>query len=503
MSEAKKKTLPELVNPISMRRKRAGVILSGVLAVFFSVSGYEGRFSPASFLFAGDQPCPSNPEGQKNLRLSDVPAQILPYLNKHNIPTKEAAFCRFLENLQQMHKARIEEGFLDMAGDYFMTSQSEETRIYLGLKYAYPDKAADKEKLATAPSKEKMAEDFLAAVERDADKNRQKTLNEYIDSIASKEKVGRKEAAIRMVDLIFEKSWDYQTFTRDLLRESGDLDSSYAFVNRGLRTTTNFSFGLTFYDFVSSEEARKVLPHKIQKVLIIGPGLQFINFEFGNACPEQIYEPFGIMDSLISAGLSEASNLEVDAFDINERVINHLKTAVQSGKPYDLYKMAVRADLDKDSNLLKYFSNYGDGLPGVEYLDAPQNWKPLYPYGPDSLAINHISIPAEIVGKIHPIGGDIATTSLGKSQYDLIVSFNILVYLNETERVLAGTNIQRALKDEGVFITDNGFESDTGRRVGQKATHASQPLFDDSFIKLAVQKNVRGKEVFVYRRGSK
>jgi hypothetical protein len=491
---------------LDLKRKGAGVrvaLLLGILAFSLTGPDHKGQLAAAfsTSVFAKDQPCPSTPEGERNLRLSDIPPPIRPFLKKHNIPTEEAAFCRFLENLQTLHKARIEEGFIDMAGDYFMTSQNEGTRIYLGLKHANPNNAADKEKLTNAPSKEKMVEDFLAAIDRDADTNRKKILNDHIDSIAFKEKVGRKEAATRMVDLIFEKSWDYQPFTRDLLHESVDLDSSYAFINRGLRTTTNFKFGLTFDDVVSSEESRNALPRKIQKVLIIGPGLEFINFEFGNACPEQIYEPFGIMDSLINTGRSEISNLQVDAFDINERVINHLKTAIQSGEPYELYKIMSKSDLEKDPNLLKYFSNYGDSLPGVEYLDAPQDWKPLYAHRPDNPAIHHIRIPADIIGRIRPIRGDITTTSLGKDQYDLIVSFNMLVYLNETERVLAGINIQRALKEEGALIVDNGFESDTGRRVGQKAIHTSQPLFDDSFIKLAIQRKVRGKEVFLYRRG--
>jgi hypothetical protein len=487
------------------QERGAGVgtaLLLGILAFCLAGSDDKGQLPPtfATFVFAEDQHGPGDPEGQRNLCLSDISPQILPYLKKHNIPTKKAALCRYLEDLQTLHNARIKEGFIDMAGDYFRTSQNDETRIYLELKYFDPNNATDKEKLTNVSSKEKMVEDFLAAIERDADTNRAKTLNDYIDSIAFKGNIGRKEAATRMVDLIFDKSWHYQPFTPDLLHEGGDLDSSYAFVNRGLRTTTNFHLGLAFYDFVSSEEGRKVLPRKIQKVLIIGPGLEFINLEFGNACPEQIYEPFGIMDSLINAGRSEASNLQVDAFDINERVINHLKTAVQSGKPYELYKIAVKFDLENDPSFLKYFSNYGDSLPGVEYLDAPRHWKPLHPYG---LAIQHISIPADIVSKIHPIWGNITTTSLGEDKYDLIVSFNALIYLNETERVLAGINIQRALKEEGAFVTDNRFESDTGRRVGQKTIHTSQPLFDDSFIKLSVQKKVRGKEVFVYRRGSK
>jgi hypothetical protein len=491
--------------PIGIKRKGGGVgatLLSGILAFCLAGSESKGQLSPTlpAFAYAGDQLGPGNPEGQRNLCLSDLSPQILPYLKKHNIPTKKEALCLYLEDLQTLHNARIEEGLIDMAGDYFRTSQNDETRTYLELKYFDPQNAADKEKLTNVSSKEKMVEDFLAAIERDADKNRQKTLNDYIDAIAFKEKVGRKEAATRMVDLIFDKSWHYQSFTPDLLHEGGDLDSSYAFVNRGLRTTTNFHLGLPFNDFVYSEEGLRVLPRKIQRVLIIGPGLEFINLEFGNACPEQIYEPFGIMDTLINAGKSEASDLQIDAFDINQRVVNHLKTAIQSGKPYDLYKIAVRSDLENDPSFLKYFSNYGDNLPGVEYLDAPNHWKPLHPYG---LAIQHISIPSDIVGKIHPIWGDISTTSLGENKYDLIVSFNALIYLNETERVLAGINIQRALKEEGAFITDNRFESDTGRRVGQKTIRTSQPLFDDSFIKLSIEKKVRGKEVFVYRRGSK
>jgi hypothetical protein len=55
-------------------------------------------------------------------------------------------------------------------------------------------------------------------------------------------------------------------------------------------------------------------------------------------------------------------------------------------------------------------------------------------------------------------------------------------YLNESERALAGINVRAALAENGVFITDNRFESDLGERPQdpKKDTSAAKPIFERS-----------------------
>src|SRR2546427_2381716 len=117
----------------------------------------------------------------------------------------------------------------------------------------------------------------------------------------------------------------------------------------------------------------------------------------------------------------------------------------------------------------------GDGLRGVpseiytkkSRRPVPRN---LVSY---SLSLRILTIPAAVVNKFRPFQGDLTTTDLGKlalqngAKYDLIFCFNTMEYLNETERALAGINVRASLAENGVFVTDNRFESDLGERPQQ------------------------------------
>src|SRR5262245_22713239 len=79
-------------------------------------------------------PCPS-PSGLANLSLDSISPEALAYLQKYSLPTTSPAeFCGYLERLQREHESKIEEGLIDMMGDYFWASQSIETGYYFSYK---------------------------------------------------------------------------------------------------------------------------------------------------------------------------------------------------------------------------------------------------------------------------------------------------------------------------------------------------------------------------------
>jgi hypothetical protein len=79
-------------------------------------------------------------------------------------------------------------------------------------------------------------------------------------------------------------------------------------------------------------------PHSIQRVAVIGPGLDFANKEMGNDFyPPQTIQPFAVLDSLIRLGLADAGGIALYTLDISEDVNFHIARAhanAIAGRPY-------------------------------------------------------------------------------------------------------------------------------------------------------------------------
>ena len=67
---------------------------------------------------------------------------------------------------------------------------------------------------------------------------------------------------------------------------------------------------------------------RIRRVLIVGPGLDLApRTGLLEASPPESYQPWAVMDALVSQGLARFGDLEVVGADINPRVVSHLRRA--------------------------------------------------------------------------------------------------------------------------------------------------------------------------------
>ena len=159
-----------------------------------------------------------------------------------------------------------------------------------------------------------------------------------------------------------------------------------------------------------------------------------------------------------------------------------------------------------------YIAHFGDSLPGVTSETSTRKSRRPAPRTLDSYSVSlrTLTIPPSVVKKFRPFQGDLTTTDLEQlglkngGKYDLIFCFNTMEYLNETERALAGINIKESLAENGVFITDNRFETDLGERPQQspKDTAAAKPIFEPSFFKLGADVvTPTGRHMVIYRKG--
>ena len=78
-----------------------------------------------------DPSCPAVAGKLPNLELKDLSTDARGYLTKYSLPNSDAdAFCHYLESIQHNHEVKVEDGLLDMMGDYFLTTQKIETGYY-------------------------------------------------------------------------------------------------------------------------------------------------------------------------------------------------------------------------------------------------------------------------------------------------------------------------------------------------------------------------------------
>ncbi len=89
----------------------------------------------------------------------------------------------------------------------------------------------------------------------------------------------------------------------------------------------------------------KLKPGSIQRVAIVGPGLDFVNKQQGvDYYPPQTTQPFAVLDSLLRLGLSNPQTVEVYTLDISPRVNVHIEAArknAAAGREYTVQLAVV------------------------------------------------------------------------------------------------------------------------------------------------------------------
>src|SRR5207253_6578556 len=110
-----------------------------------------------------------------------------------------------------------------------------------------------------------------------------------------------------------------------------DLLATFAtiFRERGLSSDTSIlvDFAVDQVLGVTKDEGM-LTAGSVRRVAIIGPGLDFINKNYGyDFYPEQTIQPFAVIDSVIRLGLATRGDLTVTTFDLSPRVNQHLDAA--------------------------------------------------------------------------------------------------------------------------------------------------------------------------------
>jgi hypothetical protein len=213
---------------------------------------------------------------------------------------------------------------------------------------------------------------------------------------------------------------------------------------RGLSTDTAVEAGYVVYNGLGIVRALDPA-RRIRRVLIVGPGLDLApRTGLLEASPPESYQPWAVIDALLTLGLSDATDLEVIGADINPRVVEHLRRAHAS--PPSLTLVSEIAESDRISftpEFREYFTALGQSLGPVQQA-------------PGAGASRHL----RKVVRVGPAAGrtlgaeqlDVVTEQLQGRPFDLIVVTNVLPYFDDVQLMLAIHNIAAMLAPRGVLL---------------------------------------------------
>jgi hypothetical protein len=240
----------------------------------------------------------------------------------------------------------------------------------------------------------------------------------------------------------------------------GERLSVYAtlFEERGLSSDTGMPVGHAIDRSLAELAAEgRVAPAGIDRVGLVGPGLDFTNKAEGyDFYPPQSIQPFALVDSLLRLGLARADDLVVTTLDVSPRVTGHLAAARERaarGLTYRLYM-----PLDRDTALRQWqpaLVDYWQRLGG----QVGEPVAVVAPAGLEHVRARAVDVRPEVVLMLRPRDVNVVVERLdplpAEEQFDLVVATNVLLYYGPFEQALALDNLSRMLRPGGFLVTSD------------------------------------------------
>ena len=348
-----------------------------------------------------------------------------------------ATFDAYVDRVRQENAVRVREGDLDHL--IFYTLQSTHFTRRPPIEPALSAKAL-RENGGQIPAEVRgRIDDLLKAIDSSSSDARLTYFRALVRT--SLPKGAERNAAVldeyrRVMTFVYNKEF--------VAQRNGPAAVADLYRARGLSTDTAVEAGFVVYNGLgilkSLDPARQ-----IRRVLIIGPGLDLAPrtglIEDG---PPESYQPWAVIDALVSLGLSRPGDLVVAGADINPRVVDHIAQAKTAPPALRLVSgIAESSTVHVTDEYREYFAQLGRAI-GDES-------KPPALKTPGHLS-KTVRIRTAVAQSLSAEELDVVTARLSGSPFDLIIATNILPYFDDTQLVLAATNIAAMLAPDGVFM---------------------------------------------------
>jgi SAM-dependent methyltransferase len=347
------------------------------------------------------------------------------------------SFSSYRDTIRQQHLERIRDGDFDHL--IFYALQGSHFTRRAPIEPALSAKAFVSSGEGIPSGALARLRDLLAAIESSSTDPRIGYFRALVrSSVPDKAK---REAALvreytRAMQFLYQKEFVAQRTGPDAVAE--------LYRSRGLSTDTAVEAGYVVYTglgIVRSLDPKR----RIRRVLIVGPGLDLAPrtglLETG---PPESYQPWAVIDALVSLGLARLDDLEVIGADINPRVVDHLARA-HTAAPSLTLVTGIREDnaISLTREYRDYFAHLGSAIGTV----APDAGKAASGH-----LLKTVRVSAAAANALTAAPLDIVTERLEAPAFDLIVATNILPYFDDAQLMLAMTNIARMLAPGGVFL---------------------------------------------------
>jgi hypothetical protein len=266
---------------------------------------------------------------------------------------------------------------------------------------------------------------------------------------------------------------------------------STIFRERGLSSDTaiTIDFGLErTLDAIKAEGL--VDPGAIRRVAIVGPGLDFVDKQNGyDFYPQQTIQPFAAIDSLLRFGLATAGQLQVLAYDLSPRVLDHLDAARQRAARGTPYALVLPRDPGRawTPGLVEYWQRLGNWIEEDGTQAAARPAAPAPPSSAGRVDVRRVLVRPEVVLATTTGDLNIVTQRLpapAGAPFDLVIATNILLYYDVFEQSLAAANIAAMLRPGGLLLTNTRIVELPGIPLEAAGytdvTYTSQPRVGDT-----------------------
>jgi hypothetical protein len=223
--------------------------------------------------------------------------------------------------------------------------------------------------------------------------------------------------------------------------------------SRGLSTDTAVEAGYLVY--IGLGILKGLEPdRRIQRVLIVGPGLDLApRTGFLEASAPESYQPWAVIDALLTLGLARIDDLVVVGADVNPRVVAHLRRAHSQPPALTLVTGIAESDtVQLSAEYRSYFAALGRSIEKEVAGGTAAGMTAAATPSRDGHLRKFVQVSAVAASALRAETLNIVTERFDGAAYDLIIATNVLPYFDDAQLLLAMSNVAAMLAPGGVFL---------------------------------------------------